>query len=57
LSEAIKIMSLMKKDQHVDADLFELFLTSGVYKEYAKRFLSTEYIDEVDISVYLKQAA
>jgi HD-GYP domain-containing protein (c-di-GMP phosphodiesterase class II) len=57
LSEAIKIMSFMKKDAHVDADLFELFLTSGVYKDYARQFLSAEYIDEVDISVYLKKAA
>jgi len=57
LSEAIKIMSFMKKDAHVDADLFELFLTSGVYKDYAKQFLSAEYIDEVDISAYLKKAA
>ena len=55
LSEAIKIMSFMNKDQHIDPDLFELFLTSGVYKEYATRFLKPEFIDEVDISVYLKQ--
>ncbi len=32
----VKIMSFMKKDQHIDAELFELFLTSGVYKEYAE---------------------
>jgi HD-GYP domain-containing protein (c-di-GMP phosphodiesterase class II) len=53
LSDSIKIMSFMKKDAHIDADLFELFLTSGVYKEYAERFLDPSQIDEVDISQYL----
>jgi HD-GYP domain-containing protein (c-di-GMP phosphodiesterase class II) len=57
LSEAVKIMGFMKKDQHIDPDLFELFLTSGVYKEYADRFLKPEFIDNVDINVYLKKAA
>jgi len=46
-------MSFMKKDQHIDADLFELFLRSGVYMEYAKQFLAEAQIDEVDITDYL----
>ena len=53
LSEAIKIMSFMKKDQHIDADLFDLFLGSGVYLEYAKVYLKPEQIDEVDVNSYL----
>ncbi len=53
LSESIRILSFFKKDQHIDADLFDLFLTSGVYKHYAERFLSPEQIDEVDVSQYL----
>ncbi len=53
LSEALTIMSFMKKDQHIDAETFKLFLTSGVYMEYAKRYLKPEQIDEVDISDYL----
>jgi HD-GYP domain-containing protein (c-di-GMP phosphodiesterase class II) len=53
LSESVKIMSFMKKDQHIDPDLFELFLQSGVYMDYAKRFLSEAQIDEVDITEYL----
>lgn len=57
LSESIKIMSFMKKDNHIDSELFEIFLTSGVYKEYAKRFLQEEQIDEVDISQYIENKA
>lgn len=53
LSESVRILSFMKKDQHIDADLFELFLKSGVYKTYAEKFLQANQIDEVDISQYL----
>jgi len=53
LSDSVKIMSFMKKDAHIDDELFELFLTSGAYKEYAERFLLPEQLDEVDISQYV----
>jgi len=52
LSEAIRIMSHMKKDNHIDPELFDLFLESGVYLAYAKEFLDPEQIDEVDITAY-----
>ena len=57
LSQAVKIMSFMKKDQHIDGDLFELFLKSGAYKAYAEQFLREDQLDEVDISQYVDQAA
>jgi len=57
LSEAIKIMSFMKKDRHIDPDLFDLFLSAGVYRSYARAFLAPEQIDEVDIAAYLKTPA
>ena len=53
ISEAINILYSMKKDQHIDGDLFELFLKSGVYMKYAQMYLSPEQIDEVDITQYL----
>ena len=53
LSASIKILSFMVKDQHLDKELFQLFLTSGVYKEYATSYLKPDQIDEVDISQYL----
>jgi HD-GYP domain-containing protein (c-di-GMP phosphodiesterase class II) len=52
LSEAIKILSFMVKDGDLDKDLFLLFLTSGVYLEYAKKFLKPEQIDFVDVEYY-----
>jgi len=53
LSEAVRIMGFMKKDRHIDPDLFELFLTSGVYREYGRKYLQPEQLDEVDIAEYL----
>ena len=53
LSESIKIMGFMVKDQHLDPELFKLFLSSGVYMDYANRFLEPFQIDEVDVGQYL----
>jgi HD-GYP domain-containing protein (c-di-GMP phosphodiesterase class II) len=48
LSEALRIMQRMKEDRHIDPDLFELFLTSGVHLEYGRRFLRPEQLDMAD---------
>ncbi|MBF0178426.1 MAG: GAF domain-containing protein [Magnetococcales bacterium] len=53
LSQAIKIMSFMKKDGHIDPDLFDIFLTAGVYQKYAEQFLEPFQIDQVDISPFI----
>jgi hypothetical protein len=45
----------MARDQHVDGQLLRLFLSSGVYLEYARRFLRSEQIDEVDVAYWLAQ--
>jgi len=55
LNEAIRIMSFMTKDQHIDSDLFDLFLKSGVYQEYADQYMDPAQIDEVDIHNYLSK--
>jgi HD-GYP domain-containing protein (c-di-GMP phosphodiesterase class II) len=55
LSECIDIMASMSRGRHIDPDLFELFLTSGVYRDYADIFLLEEQIDEIDVTRYLGQ--
>ena len=57
LSECIAIMARMSEEQHIDSDLFALFLGSGVYREYAEAFLLPEQIDEVDLARYFPRAA
>ena len=49
LSEALKIMNFMRKDRHIDGDLFELFLRRGVWADYAREHLQPEQLDEVDL--------
>ena len=54
LSESVAILAGFRDRGHIDPDLFELFLTSGVYRAYAERFLRPEQIDSVDITPYLR---
>jgi HD-GYP domain-containing protein (c-di-GMP phosphodiesterase class II) len=54
LSVAIDILAKMVDDEHIDRDVFELFLTSGIYLKYAKQFLDESQIDSVDIQKYLR---
>jgi HD-GYP domain-containing protein (c-di-GMP phosphodiesterase class II) len=53
LSQALSIMAKMRDEQHIDPELFELFLRSGVHREYAARFMRAEQLDEVEIEAYL----
>ena len=48
LSDAMRIMGFMKDDYHIDKDLFEIFVSSGTYKYYAKKYIAKNQIDQVD---------
>ena len=48
LSDAMRIMGYMKDDYHIDKDLFEIFVSSGTYKHYAKKYIAKNQIDQVD---------
>ena len=50
LSESLDILGKMKLGQHVDPDLFDIFIWEKVYEEYAQKFLDPSQIDEVDVS-------
>jgi len=53
LSETLLIMHGMKKEGHIDTDLFDLFIRSGVYLTYAKHYLPKSQIDDVDEKILL----
>ena len=57
LSECLTILAGFRDRQHIDADLFALFLRSGVYLTYAERYLKPEQIDAVDVESYLAPAS
>ena len=48
LSECLKIMGFMKKDNHIDPDIFDVFIKDKVYLEYAEEFLDPVQIDPID---------
>ena len=46
-------MSLMCRQQLIDADVLALFLRSSVQQAYAERYMPPELIDAVQIENYL----
>jgi HD-GYP domain-containing protein (c-di-GMP phosphodiesterase class II) len=50
LSESLEILGRMKLNNHIDPDLFDIFVRKKVYRRYAEMFLDREQIDEVDES-------
>lgn len=53
LSETLDLMARMRDKQHIHAELFELFLLSGVYRAYAQQYLTPEQIDVDDIGQFV----
>ncbi len=53
LSATMQIMGFMKRDNHLDPGLFDIFVSSGVYRRYAEQYVPPELIDEVDESALL----
>jgi len=52
-SEAPTIMSRMQAEHHIDAEPFAIFLRSGVFLDYAQRYMQAQQLDEVDIDSLL----
>jgi len=48
LSECLEIMRLMKKQDHIDPGIGEIFNEEGMYMDYAEEFLHMEQIDDID---------
>ncbi|MBE9608973.1 HD family phosphohydrolase [Chitinilyticum piscinae] len=56
LSQAMTIMARMVAEQHIDPDLFEVFLCEKVWLRYAESYLETQQIDAVDEEALRKLA-
>lgn len=57
LSVSVEILAGFRDRGHIDPDLFDLFLTSGVYLTYAEEFLKPDQIDPVEIERFLSGGA
>lgn len=55
LSEAMNILMYNVLDDHIDKNLFEFLLDSGLYKEYAEKYVPAIQIDEVDVETIKKK--
>ena len=53
LSEVLGIMKEMKNNGHIDPDLYDIFIRSRVFQEYANQNIKSEQIDEINIEDYL----
>ena len=48
LSETLAILGKMKLDNHIDPDIFDLFIREKIYLKYAEKFLEPQQMDEID---------
>lgn len=48
LSETLNILGRMKLNNHIDPDIFDIFIREKIYLKYAELFLDNEQVDEVD---------
>jgi HD-GYP domain len=53
ITEALQLMKEMTKKNHIDRDLYILFVTSEIWREYAKQYLLPEQLTEVDKAALL----
>ncbi|RZL35165.1 MAG: HAMP domain-containing protein [Rubrivivax sp.] len=57
LSEVLALMQRMAREGHLDAGLFDLFLTAGVCRSYAARFMKPALVDVPDGAAFLAAPA
>ena len=46
MSQALAILGRMKLDQHIDPDLFDVFIWQKIYHKYGKQYINPEQMDD-----------
>jgi HD-GYP domain-containing protein (c-di-GMP phosphodiesterase class II) len=54
VSKALEIMVRFKKNGHIDPDLFDVFMREGVWKRYAREFLSPDQYDVAEVDALIQ---
>jgi HD-GYP domain-containing protein (c-di-GMP phosphodiesterase class II) len=49
VSECLKIIGTLVNNQHLDGDLFTIFVREKVYEDYIHKFANPEQLDEFDV--------
>jgi len=52
ISQALSIMQKMRDNNHIDPDLYELFVRGRVWEQYARKVLDPNQLDIEDATVY-----
>ena len=55
LSNAMTIMGRMVRDDLLDAEIVKIFLKTGLYKKYARKYLNRSQIDQIEVNKWLKE--
>ena len=50
ISQALTVLGHMKLENHIDPDLFNVFMWENVYQKYCDKFLTDEQCDDYDLS-------
>ena len=45
LSQALDILEKFRDNSHIDRDLNDVFVNSGIYRKYAAEFLDAKQVD------------
>lgn len=53
LSETLRILQAMKNKQQLDPDIYEVFIKKQIFMQYARKYLSPNQIDNININDYL----
>lgn len=53
LSDILKMFHKMVEKEYINKELFNYFLESGIYQEYAEKYLKLELIDVKNIEEYI----
>jgi HD-GYP domain-containing protein (c-di-GMP phosphodiesterase class II) len=50
LSESLRILGNFSLNGHIDPDLFDIFIRSKIYLEFAYKNMDERQIDDIDVS-------
>lgn len=53
LSQALEILGNMVVDNDIDAEVVKIFLKSGLYIQYAEKFLDKDQLEQIDVDEWL----
>ncbi len=53
LSDILRLLHKIVEKEYINKEIFNYFLESGIYQEYAEKYLKLEQIDVNDVEEYI----